>query len=68
MICEPCHGTGYLSDAGPPRPCPECNGSGWAYCCEGLREAPREHVASPWCWCEPYPDPDALGVYIHRQR
>ena len=35
MICEACHGTGYLADAKPPQPCSACGGVGFGYCCEG---------------------------------
>lgn len=42
MICEDCQGTGddqrtHLTLQ--KRPCPECGGTGIAYCCEG---APRQ--------------------------
>jgi hypothetical protein len=37
VICPTCHGNGYLSSPTPSlsshTPCPECNGSGIAYCC-----------------------------------
>jgi DnaJ-class molecular chaperone with C-terminal Zn finger domain len=35
MICERCHGTGYLPDAHPPQPCEACGGVGVSYCCSG---------------------------------
>ena len=35
MICEVCHGTGFLADANPSQPCPSCGGVGFGYCCEG---------------------------------
>lgn len=31
MICPMCHGVQMLDQ----EPCPECQGSGFAYCCEG---------------------------------
>lgn len=58
MICEVCLGAGVVlrrtfTGESPgrlvPRPCPECNGSGIAHCCEGIRPgnvAPRRHPMS----------------------
>lgn len=54
MRCETCKGQGSrlipikhpLSDAMPgiyvgnAAPCPDCNGSGVAHCCDGLKEQP----------------------------
>ena len=35
MICEICHGEGSLDTLfGETRPCPDCNGSGVASCCD----------------------------------
>jgi hypothetical protein len=48
MICETCQGHGYRikfhydktseEHSSGKLPCPECDGSGIAHCCEGLRE------------------------------
>lgn len=36
MICPACQGEGWLeTGAGPWEPCPDCDGCGIAYCCEG---------------------------------
>lgn len=38
MICPCCQGAGWLldlDDVGEAVPCPECEGMGLAYCCEG---------------------------------
>ena len=44
MICEICHGEGSLATLfGETRPCPECNGSGVASCCD---TAGAHYVAS----------------------
>lgn len=57
MICERCHGTGFvhqsrlarLDDMAVARngmieetiPCPDCGGCGTGHCCDGLREQPE---------------------------
>lgn len=45
MICERCHGEGFLEVEGSPinayEVCPECNGMGLAYCCEGEQAEPE---------------------------
>jgi len=51
MKCETCHGWGWTIKAthyfqrergvlAERVPCPDCNGSGTGYCCDGLREQP----------------------------
>lgn len=52
MICPKCDGDGkahgadrpfeWSPECGYPGPCPVCNGSGVAYCCEGERERPGD--------------------------
>jgi hypothetical protein len=47
--CQACRGIGlvemlvrsWLLDV---VPCPECGGSGWEHCCEGLREQPSSNT------------------------
>jgi len=49
MRCETCQGAGMVSGLWPEwmrGPCSDCNGTGIAHCCDGLREQP-EHVESP---------------------
>jgi hypothetical protein len=68
MICEACHGTGYLPEMNPSRPCPDCQGCGVAYCCEGsarFGQLPPPHVSTPDCWCRP--EEVEPGVFVHRQ-
>ena len=43
MRCEICHGTGKLL-----LPCPDCDGSGIAHCCDGLRAQPAPHALTEW--------------------
>jgi hypothetical protein len=43
--CQACRGVGLVEALVKPWlldviPCPECGGSGWEHCCEGLREQP----------------------------
>lgn len=45
MRCEHCRGTGVdPSTTGfiLPHSCPDCNGSGIAHCCDGIREQPTQ--------------------------
>lgn len=51
MRCDACHGVGKVRPresegqrAGPDVPCPECNGSGFAHCCDGMCEQPEKQV------------------------
>lgn len=72
MICETCHGVGFVTHFSPARPCEECGGTGWTHCCEGLRPdnqpQPRIHPAfnhspAPDCWCRPVEvEP---GLWLH---
>lgn len=65
MICPKCQGTktiihyyvglGTFADL----PCPECDGSGIAYCCEGHQEAPRPEDGVDG---SPQPPKRALGA------
>lgn len=48
MRCETCHGSGKLTmplngtpAIYPQLPCRECQGSGFAFCCEGERPCPE---------------------------
>jgi DnaJ-class molecular chaperone len=41
MICQTCHGNGYVAQFGEKlwrltwKPCPECGGCGETHCCDG---------------------------------
>lgn len=54
MRCGRCEGTGRIAEVkrlrrsdewmqGPWMPCPDCNGSGQAHCCDGLCAQPEEN-------------------------
>lgn len=52
MICMTCCGEGWVWPGnlyeGDPEPCPDCDGCGLAYCCEGERAQPEdENAAQP---------------------
>jgi hypothetical protein len=49
MRCDACHGEGKVKrresegpHTAPEMPCPECNGSGFAHCCDGMCEQPED--------------------------
>lgn len=46
MICQTCHGNGYITFAEERRyePCPTCNGSGTDHCCDGDQPSDRDRV------------------------
>jgi DnaJ-class molecular chaperone len=58
MRCDACHGEGKLKQRvseGPGTgadlpnlelPCPECNGSGFAHCCDGICAQPEDQRSS----------------------
>jgi DnaJ-class molecular chaperone len=58
MRCETCHGTGYRCEARMipgtqtpayylNQPCPDCNGTGEAHCCDGIVEQPQPDKGQP---------------------
>lgn len=49
MICNTCHGNGFLTPTPKTRenqfvPCPTCGGCGVDHCCEGDQPSPRDEI------------------------
>jgi hypothetical protein len=63
MICPSCHGAGYVRRVHYPN-CPECNGQGITYCCEGLTQGVTEMPTKIEYWEDPE-TPDNTGWYIN---
>ena len=45
MLCPLCHGHRLFYFHGQLVPCPECEGQGEIYCCDGLQEQTKEATA-----------------------
>jgi hypothetical protein len=44
MLCPLCHGRRLFLLQGQLVPCPECEGQGEIYCCDGLQEQPEDEL------------------------
>jgi DnaJ-class molecular chaperone len=64
VICEACHGAGYVHGAAFSWPCKECNGSGITSCCDAPREQP--FFECPSCGAVSYNSNDIRERYCGR--
>ena len=67
MICEICRGEGRLDTLfGEKRPCPECNGSGVASCCDAAGSSASPSFICPHCGAESFNPNDIRERYCGR--
>ena len=67
MICEICRGEGRLDTLfGEKRPCPECNGSGVASCCDAAGSSAPPLFVCPACGAESFNFNDIAQRYCGR--